>query len=118
MYIPTSTHVPQPSPQAQDLGQRIATVVRGYLTENPGVRSTDVTEAFMVARQLLRSDLGGIGHRAAVLIIIGVVSVLFFGLAASLYLGGGFDMRSPMIAIVVALIIIAAVVTVVARKGV
>jgi len=28
VYIPTSTHIPQPSPQALDLGQRIASVVR------------------------------------------------------------------------------------------
>lgn len=117
MYIPTSTHVPQPSPQAQDLGQRIATVIRSYLTENPGVRSTDVSQAFMVARQLIRSDVGGIGHRAALLVIVGLITVLFFGVAAALYLGGGFDMRTPMLAIVVALIIIAAVVAALAHKG-
>lgn len=118
MYIPTTTHIPQPSAQAQDLGQRIASVVRGYLAENPGVKSTDVSQAFMVARQLIRSDLGGIGNRAAILVIVGIISVLFFGLGVALYLGGGFDMRFPMIAIVVALIAIAAVVTAIAKKSV
>jgi hypothetical protein len=118
MYIPTSTHVPQPSPQAQDLGQRIASVVRAYLNENPGVRSTDVAQAFMVARQLLRSDLGGVGSHAAVLVIVGLITVLFFGIAASLYLGGGFDLRFPMIAIVAGLMVVAAVVVLIAKRGV
>lgn len=117
MVIPTSTHIPQPSAQAQDLGQRIASVVRGYLTENPGVRSTDVSQAFMVARQLIRSDLGGIGHRAAMLVIVGIVTVLFFGIAVSLYLRGGFDMRFPMIAIAIAIAIIGAISVVISKKG-
>ena len=110
MYIPTATHIPQPSAQALDLGQRISMTVRAYLSENPGVTSTDVAQAFTVARQMLRSDLGGIGNRAIALVVAGLIGVLCFGVAAALYLGGGFDARFPMIVFVIALISIIAVV--------
>ena len=110
MYIPTTTHTAQPSAQALDLGKRITTTVRAYLTDNPGVTSTDVAQAFMIARQMLRSDLGGIGNRAVALIVVGLIGVLCFGVAAALYLGGGFDARFPMIVFAVALISIIAVV--------
>lgn len=118
MYIPTVTHTPQPSAQALDLGQRISATVRAYLSENPGVTSTDVSQAFMVARQMLRSDLGGIGNRAVALVVAGLIGVLCFGVAAALYLGGGFDARFPMIVFVVALIsIIAVVAAMMTNKG-
>jgi hypothetical protein len=110
MYIPSSTHTAQPSAQALDLGQRITTTVRAYLSDNPGVRPTDVAQAFMVARQMLRSDLGGIGNRAIALVVAGLIGVLCFGVAAALYLGGGFDARFPMIVFVIALLSIIAVV--------
>lgn len=118
MYIPTHIHTPLPSPQAQDLGHRIASVVRGYLTDNPGVGSTDVTQAFMVARQLLRADLGGVGQRAAILVVTGIIGLLFFILAATLYLGGGFDARFPAIILVIAVMVIAALVALATRRRV
>jgi len=118
MHIPTVIHIPPPSAQGFDLGQRISATVRAYLSDNPGVTSTDVSQAFSVARQMLRSDLGGFGKRAISLVVIGLISVLCFFVAVALYLGGGFDARSPMIVFVIALLsIIAVVAAMMTNKG-
>jgi hypothetical protein len=115
MYVPIQSN--PPSPQAQDLGQRIASTVSTYLAENPGVGSDDVGQAFSVARQHLRSELGGVSQKAAMMVVAGIIGLLFFVLAATLYLGGGPSPRFPMIAIAVAVFAIAAAVLVISRKG-
>ena len=117
MYIPTATHVPQPSPQAQDLGQRIATTVRSYLAENPGVGATNVTQAFMVAKQLLRPEMGGISQQKKFLLVTAILGVLALGLAVTLNAGGIDSSRIPFVAIAAAIVGIAFVIFAFSRKG-
>ena len=110
-------HVPHTSPQAQDLGQRIAATVRTYLAENPGIGAAEVSQAFMVARQLLRRELGGVSARAVAVVVAAMLGVLVFGLAATLYLNGGPSFRIPIVTIGIFIVAIAAMVLVIARRG-
>jgi hypothetical protein len=114
MYVPVQN--PPPSPQAQDLGQRIASTVRVYLAENPGIGKIEVIQAFQVARQLLRSELGGLSSHAAV--VIGVlVGLMVLGVVFSLYLGGGAaDPRVPLIAMAAVVLAIGGMVAVIAGR--
>jgi hypothetical protein len=117
MYIPTSTHVPQPSAQAQDLGQRIATTVRTYLAENPGVGSTDVAQAFMVAREQLRAEAGGVSRQAMILVVAALLGVLALGVLFALNVPGGLNPRIPTIVVGLVVVAIAVLVFAVANKG-
>ena len=115
MIVPV--HIPSPSPQAQNLGQRIATTVRTYLAENPGIGSTDVSQAFMVSKQLLQPEMGGLARQKSVLLITAILGMLALGLTFALNFGGFDGDRIPMIAIAAAVVGIAFVVFAFAKKG-
>jgi len=114
MFVPIQT--PQPSAQALDLGQRIAATVRAYLTDNPGVGSPDVTQAFTVARDLLRSELGGAASQMVILLTVALIGLGVLGVILFLYLNGGGSPRIPMVTMAVAVVGIAAVVMAIAKK--
>jgi hypothetical protein len=82
MYVPTGPQ--QASPQATELGHRIADVVQEYLTANPGVGGSEVMQAFGVARSLLPASISGAAVRAKFLIALSVGLVLL-GLLAALF---------------------------------
>lgn len=115
MYVPISSS--PPSAQAQDLGQRIASTVRGYLAENPGIGSTDVSQAFMVAQQQLRRELGGPSQQKLILLIAVMLGILALGLAVALNLGGIDTSRVPMVAIGATIVGIAFVILAFSKKG-
>jgi hypothetical protein len=115
MYVPTPSA--PPSPQVQDLGQRIATTVKNYLAENPGISSNDVSQAFTVARQLLRSELGGTSQQATMLLIAGLLGVLALGLVVALNFAGGWEPRIPMIGIAIGVIAIGAIAVAISKRG-
>jgi hypothetical protein len=115
MYVPIQSQ--QASPQAHDLGQRIASTVRSYLAENPGIGSTDVAQAFMVARQLLRSEMGGHSQQRTILLISVMLGSLALGLAVALNLGGIDPARVPMVAIGAAIVGIAFIIVVFSKKS-
>lgn len=115
MYVPIQSQ--QASPQAHDLGQRIASTVRSYLAENPGIGSTDVAQAFVIARQLLRSEMGGLSQQKTILLIAVMLGILALGLAVALNLGGIDSTRVPMVAIGAAIVGIAFVIVAFSKKG-
>ena len=115
MYVPV--HSPPPSAQAQDLGQRIASTVRSYLADNPGIGSTDVAQAFTVARQLLRPDVGGLSQQKAIMLVAVLLGVLVLGLTVSFNFGGFDSSRIPVVAIAVAVLGIAFVIVAFAKKS-
>ena len=115
MYVPVQS--PPPSAQAMDLGQRIVSTVRAYLADNPGIGSTDVAQAFTVARQLLRSEMGGLSQQKAILLIAVILGVLVLGLTVALNSGGIDSMRIPVVAIAAAVLGIAFVIVAFAKKG-
>ncbi len=116
MYIPTPTQTPPPSPQALDLGERIASTVRAYLAENPGIGGTDVTQAFVVARQLLKKELGGIPQQTVAILISVILGVLFLGLFVAGNFAGGWDPRFPMIAVAVVIVAVGVVFVALAKN--
>ena len=115
MYVPIQSQ--QASPQAHDLGQRIASTVRSYLAENPGLGSTDVSQAFTVARQLLSSELGGSSQQKMILLVVVLLGALALGLAVALNSGGIDSSRIPMVAIGAAIMGIAFVIAAFSKKG-
>jgi hypothetical protein len=86
MYVPTGT--PQASPQARELGGRIAGVIQDYLSQNPGLGKLDVIQAFEVARSLLPPGLAGGAQRQRLLIAISL-GLLVLGVLAALLLARG-----------------------------
>jgi len=82
MYVPVST--PQPSPQATELGHKLAGVIQEYLTQNPGVSGTEVMQAFGVARSLLPGNVSGAAAKAGLLIAISV-GMLLLGILVALF---------------------------------
>ena len=116
MYVPIQSS--PPSAQAMDLGQRIASTVRSYLAENPSIGSTDVSQAFMVAKQLLRPEIGGLSRQKAILLVTAILGVLALGLAVALNSGGIDSSRIPVVAIAAAIMGIAFVIVAFSKKGV
>jgi hypothetical protein len=116
MYVPSNGHVSMPSAQAQDLGQRIASVVRSYLSDNPGVGATDVLQAFTVARRLLHGELGGVAAQKLAVLLSLAVGALVLGLFVALRLNGGWDPRFPLISVAVIAIAIGGLVIAIARS--
>jgi hypothetical protein len=113
MFVPVVVP-PPPSAQAQDLGQRIAGLVREYRTQNPGVGRTDIEQAFTVARELVRKELGGLvaGKALAVMLILGL---------AALTAGLVFYMRAAQMpqfvpVLIVILLVVVGVVAVLMRR--
>ena len=115
MYVPVQS--PPPSAQAMDLGQRIASTVRTYLAENPGIGSTDVSQAFMVAKQHLQPELGGLSQQKMILLVVVILGVLALGLAVVLNSGEIDSSRIPMVAIAAAIMGIAFVIVAFSKKG-
>ena len=112
MYVPAP-----PSPQAQDLGQRIASTVRTYLAENPGIGFTEVSQAFTVARQLLKPDLGGMSQQTAVVLISVILGMIALGLFVALNLAGGWSPEIPMVVVAIAIAAIGVVAVAISKKG-
>jgi hypothetical protein len=86
MYVPTGSQ--QASPQATELGHKIAGVIQEYLSANPGVSGAEVMQAFGVARSLLPASVSGAAARAKLLIalsvgllLLGILGALFFARA-------------------------------------
>lgn len=115
MYVPAQS--PPPSPQAMDLGQRIAAVVRAYLAENPGVGSTDVVQAFAVARRMLRSELGVAGSRTLILLLSGLAVLGVVTASVLLERTGDLGPRLPSITLGIAILAVAAVVAAIAKRN-
>ena len=115
MYVPIQSS--PPSAQAMDLGQRIASTVRSYLAENPSIGSTDVSQAFTVARQLLKPEMGGLSQQKMILLVVVILGVLALGLAVLLNSGGIDSSRIPMVAIAAAIMGIAFVIVAFSKKG-
>lgn len=99
MFVPVNP--PPPSREAQDLGARLAHVVREYRQTHPGVNSGDVHQAFRVAQSTLQSEEGAPYRRAALLaavvLVLGLVPALFLAFGGSLDLVFG---SVPIIAII------------------
>ncbi len=76
-FVPVVTPPQLPSPEAQELGRRLAETIEGYRREHPNLRNIDI-------RQAMRLALAGRGAAmspAAALIIglaaaVGVIAVL------------------------------------------
>jgi hypothetical protein len=102
---------PPPSPRAQELGHRLAQVVRDYTVEQPRVSGRDVQQAFMVARQQLRPEMGG--SRATVALVVALM-VLLLGLLVAFFVGrgGGAATGSPTIWMIIVGIGLVAVVAI------
>jgi len=108
MYIPSSS-LP-PSPQAQELGQKIAQIVREYSESNPGLSVRDVSQAFTVAKEVLGAGPGGIGKNVyiALGVLIGLVVLgVFFGLYALRD-----STQIPIVAVVAVLVLVLGLVAV------
>lgn len=115
MYVPVQQ--PIPSPQAMELGHRIASLVRAHLAENPGIGSADVAQAFTVARELLRSELGSATSRTLILLMAGLVALGVVGAVMLLSATGNLDPRLPSIVIAVAVLAIVAAVAVMSKQA-
>jgi hypothetical protein len=85
-YVPTPTHIPQASPQSQELAHRIEHVIREYRQNHPGLSDSEVALAVRMASS--RTGAGGRHTRATQAVLVGltlalVLGTLFFWLASS-----------------------------------
>jgi hypothetical protein len=100
-----------------DLGQRIAATVRGYLVDNPGTANTDVIQAFRVARELLRTELGQAHSRTVIVLLATITGLGLFASLALLFLDGELSSRIPAIAVAVVVLAVAAMIAAVVRRS-
>ena len=82
VYMPIVTVIPQapPSPEAQDLGLKIAELVRLMRQENPKIGPAAIRQGLQLAAQNLRPEIGGSGGAIVALAVAGVVGVTVLGL--------------------------------------
>jgi hypothetical protein len=114
MSVPPFVPAPPPvSPQAQELGESIAQLVRQYQAGHPGLSGTDVAQAFGVARRSLGGSYGP-SHALKLALVLGVL-VLLGGVFFLRSAGGGAAQSFPM-AILVAIAVLGALAVVVAVK--
>ena len=114
MFVPVVVVPPPPSPRAQELGNRMAELVRIYREEYPDLTSQEVRQAMDVAHGQVRKELGGTNPAILAALITGILAML--GLFAFLLIqrqqtpGGGLPIPYLVIsiAVVAALIVIAA----------
>ena len=79
MFVPVVTP-PPPSPRVQALGQRIAQIVLEQIAGDGPLSRMEVQQAFRIARTQLRSELGGSGATAAVVVALGLGVLALAGL--------------------------------------
>ena len=110
VFVPT----PPLTPEADDLGQLIAQLVRDYQAENPQVDALQVQQALRVARNELAG--GAVPSRATLAAALGAVLLLVAGVAVLAMRGGA---SPPMVVIILVggLLAIFGAVTLAARRG-
>ncbi len=109
VYIPNVPIVPAapPSPEAQDLGLKIAELVRLMRQENPNIGAADIRQGLQLAAQNLRPEIGGTRVAIVLLAVAGVVGVTVLGLFLA---KGGMDQSGSRATVVFWVIGIATVI--------
>ncbi len=117
IHIPNVPIIPAapPSPEAQDLGLKIAELVRLMRQENPKIGPAAIRQGLQLAAQNLRPEIGGSGGAIVALAVAGVVGVTVLGLFLA---KGGMDRPWSMATVIFWIIggIVAAVCVVLAIK--
>ncbi len=82
IHIPNVPIIPAapPSPEAQDLGLKIAELVRLMRQENPKIGPAAIRQGLQLAAQNLLPEIGGSGGSIVALAVAGVVGVTVLGL--------------------------------------
>jgi len=107
MFVPII--IPQtPSRKAQDLGHKVAELVRIYREEDPGLNLTDVKQAFGVAENEVRSDFGGIGANLRLVMVL-CIGLLMAGLLAFLFFARSNDLNPQSLPVVLIALVVAGV---------
>ena len=96
MYVPVSQ--PQPSPEAQDLGEKLVHLVREFRAGHPTVSQEEIEQAFHLARTRTRSEGGG-SRTLLRVVAAGLIGLAVLGAAVFLYLGQGGGAELPPIAV-------------------
>ena len=101
VYIPVVPIVPQapPSPEAEDLGKKIAELVRLMRQENPRIGAQDVRVGLSLAEQNLRPEIGGSPATKWLLIVALLVGMVILGVFVATQQGQAMDIPWLMIAI-------------------
>ena len=102
VYIPIVPVTPAapPSPEAQDLGLKIAELVRLMRQENPEIGPADIRQGLQLAAQNLRPEIGGSGGAIVALSVAVVVGLAILGVFIAKSDGQVLG-RSTMLSIVV-----------------
>ena len=110
VYIPIVPVAPTapPSPEAQDLGKKIAELVRLMRQENPKIGPQDVRQGLSLAKQDLRPEIGGCGAKRALVVAL-LVGTMVLGAFVAKTQGQGLDMPWMIIAIGALVMVLAGV---------
>lgn len=107
MFVPVVVTPPPPSPEAQELGRRIAELVREHAAARGGLKGQDVAQSFRVARSMLRAETGGSGLNPGLMVAL-LLGVLLAGAAALFFFTGGGGTPVPVVAILVTILAVGA----------
>jgi hypothetical protein len=110
MFVPTTPT--QPSPRAQDLGEKLVHLVREYLTGNPETSHGEVSTAFRLALERVRAERRE-GPAHLPIIVAGIVTLVIAGVGLAFFLAAGGSGASPQafVAVMVAVVAISFVIT-------
>ncbi len=99
IHIPNVPIIPAapPSPEAQDLGLKIAELVRLMRQENSNIGAADIRQGLQLAAQNLRPEIGGPRVAIVLLAVAGVVGVTVLGLFLA---KGGMDQPWSMATVI------------------
>jgi VIT1/CCC1 family predicted Fe2+/Mn2+ transporter len=101
MYVPVTSS--PPSPQAQELGERLFRLTEEYLEAQPGLSQHEVSQAFELARSRLRP---GAGARTSLwIVLVGLGATV--GAALMVLFARGTPGNWPVLAVVVAVGLVA-----------
>jgi hypothetical protein len=103
MWVPVVVTPPPPSPEAQELGQRIANLVREHQAGRGRMSGRDVLQSFQVARTLLRSEIGGSPAAPGVLVAL-LLGLLALGAGALFFFSKGGGAPIPAIGLLILVI--------------
>jgi hypothetical protein len=114
MFVPVIIPTQDASPHAQELGRRIAALIRDYRLQHQDASSTDVHFALRIAAR----EAGGLGRRRALVLVVSVVALVLGASVALFAHSGRGEPAFPMVAIAgLILILLVAVILVKSRIG-
>jgi len=115
MFVPVIIPTQDASPHAQELGRRIAVLIRDYRLQHQDASSTDVHFALRIAAR----EAGGLARRRQVLMLVASLTALLLGVGvAFLAQAGRGEIEVPMVLVTgLILVVVVAVIVLKSRIG-